>query len=73
MENHDHMDKKYKIIENQQKFFNYMKSYSNSHIIINDYNFIFWSNDNSDINDNVIQNYNWIKSTLEKARKNKKK
>ena len=72
MGNHDYMDKKYKIIENQQKFFNFMKSYPYSHFIINDYNFIFWSNDNSDINDNAIQNYNWIKSTLEKARKNKK-
>jgi hypothetical protein len=49
-----------------------MKSYPYSHFIINDYNFIFWSNDNYDIEENAIQDYNWIKSTLEKARKNKK-
>ena len=72
MGNHDYMDDNYEIIHNQQKFFNYMKSYPYSHFIINDYNFIFWSNDNYDFEENAIQDYNWIKSTLEKARKNKK-
>ena len=63
MGNHDYMDNNYEIIQNQQKFFNYMKSYPYSHFIINDYNFIFWSNDNYDIEENAIQDYNWIKST----------
>ena len=50
-----------------------MKSYPYSHYIINNYNFIFWSSDNSNNEENAIEDYSWIKSTLENARKNKNK
>ena len=46
MGNNDYKDKKLSIIGNQKQFFNYMNSYPYSHYIINNYNFIFWSNDN---------------------------
>ena len=59
--------------KNRHKFFNYMQSYPYSHYIINNFNFIFWSNDNYHVRENAIQYYSWIKSTLEKARKNKNK
>ena len=73
MGNHDYKDIQYDINENQQKFFYYMKSYPYAHYIINNFNFIFWSNDNS-INDEMgVQNDIWIKSTLEKAREKKYK
>jgi len=70
MGNHDYMDMKSDIIQNQQKFFKYMKSYPYSHYIINNYNFIFWSNDNYNYNDNGIQDFSWIKMSLEKAKNN---
>ena len=73
MGNHDYIDNKYEPLLAQQKFFNYTKSYPYSHYIINDYNFIFWSSDNKDIKENAISDYNWIKSTLEKARNTKKR
>ena len=71
MGNHDYMDRKSDIIQNQQKFFKYMKSYPYSHYIINNYNFIFWSNDNYNYNDKGIQDFSWIKMSLEKAKNNK--
>ena len=46
MGNNDYRDKKFRKIENQKKLFNYIKAYPYSHYIINNYNFIFWSNDN---------------------------
>ena len=50
-----------------------MKSYPYSHYIINNFNFIFWSND--DLNNKKLrsEDFSWIKSTLENARKNKNK
>ena len=73
MGNHDYMDRKYKIIENQQKFFIYMKSYPYSHYIINNFNFIFWSNDNYYHDEPGVNNDSWIKSSLEIARRKKYK
>ena len=73
MGNHDYIDLKLDVNKSRQRFYKYMKSYPYSHYIINNYNFIFWSNDNSQINITGIQDYSWIKSTLEKARKNKNK
>ena len=73
MGNHDYYDRKYQVIRNQHKFYKYMKSYPYSHYIINNFNFIFWSND--DLNNKKLrsEDFSWIKSTLEKARKNKNK
>ena len=73
MGNHDYYDRKYQIIGNQNKFYQYMKSYPYSHYIINNFNFIFWSND--DLNNKKLrsEDFSWIKSTLENARKNKNK
>ena len=73
MGNHDYIDLKFDINKSRQRFYNFMKSYPYSHYIINNYNFIFWSNDNSQINNSGIQDYSWIKDTLEIARKNKNK
>ena len=70
MGNHDYKDLKFTNLENQQKFFDYMNSYPYSHFIINNFNFIFWSSDNHNIDESAIEDYTWIKSTLEKARKN---
>ena len=44
MGNHDFKDINLSKLENQKKFFKYMKSYPYSHYLINNYNFIFWSN-----------------------------
>ena len=81
MGNHDYTDMKtdnnYIKIQEEEKFYNYMKSYPYSHYIINKYNFIFWSNDYLSYTDyfhNVDKvDDTWIKSTLEKAKKNKNK
>ena len=70
MGNNDCRDKQFTKIENQKKFFNYIKVYPYSHYIINNYNFIFWSNDNSKSDERGIEDYTWIKSALEKARNN---
>ena len=70
MGNNDYRDKKFTKIENQKKLFNYIKAYPYSHYIINNYNFIFWSNDNSSSDEKGIEDYTWIKLALEKARKN---
>ena len=69
MGNHDYIDSKYNNTQNQLKFFKYMKSYPYSHYIINNFNFIFWSNDNY----NIDKDFTWIESTLEKAKNNKNK
>ena len=50
-----------------------MKSYPYAHYIINNFNFIFWSNDNSIYDEMGVQDNLWIKSTLEKAREKKNK
>lgn len=73
MGNNDYRDNKFSILEHQKIFFKYMNSYPYAHYKINNYNFIFWSNDNQYINENGVQKYSWIKSTLENARKNKNK
>ena len=72
MGNHDYMDIAFKNKENQEKFFKYTKSYPYSHYIINNYNFIFWSNDNLNYDDYGTEDYTWIESKLYKAKKNKK-
>ena len=64
MGNHDYIDSKYNNTQNQLKFFKYMKSYPYSHYIINNFNFIFWSNDNY----NIDKDFTWIESTLEKEK-----
>ena len=69
MGNNDYRDKKLSILENQNKFYKYMNSYPYSHYIINNYNFIFWSNDNQKNTEKGVQDFSWIKSTLEEARK----
>jgi Icc-related predicted phosphoesterase len=73
MGNHDYIDLKFDVDKSRKRFYNYMKSYPYSHYIINNFNFIFWSNDNSGINNTAIKDYSWIKKTLEKARKIKNK
>ena len=73
MGNHDYMDTLFNTnIQRQKKFYKFMNSYPFSHYIINNYNFIFWSNENLNYGDSPIENTTWIKSTLEKANKNKK-
>ena len=73
MGNNDYRDSKFSILEHQKIFYKFMNSYPYSHYMINNYNFIFWSNDNQNTNENGVQKYSWIKSTLENARKNKNK
>ena len=73
MGNHDYIDLKFDVDKSRKRFYNYMKSYPYSHYIINNFNFIFWSNDNFQISNFGIKDYSWIKSSLEKARKNKNK
>ena len=70
MGNHDYKDMNHTKLENQKIFYDYMNSYPYSHFIINKFNFIFWSNDKDSLTDSSIEDYIWIKSTLEKARKN---
>jgi hypothetical protein len=73
MGNHDFNDPELTEIQSQKNFLYYIKSYPNSHYIINNYNFIIWSNDNNDHNELAVKDFSWIKSTIEKARKNKNK
>ena len=73
MGNNDYRDSKFSILEHQKIFYKFMNSYPYAHYMINNYNFIFWSNDNQNTNENGVQKYSWIKSTLENARKNKNK
>ena len=68
MGNHDYHDFKVTNRQNQQKFFNIINCYSNSHYVINGFNFIFWSQDNYLITEQGIINYKWIKTNLNLAR-----
>ena len=70
MGDNDYLDMSYSKIENQKKFFSYMNSYPYSHYLINNYNFIFCSNDNQQITKNGIENYSWLNSSIEEAKKN---
>ena len=73
MGNHDYSNPELTEIQSQINFLLHIKSYPYSHYIINNFNFIFWSNDNRNWNDAAIKDFSWIKSTIEKARKNKNK
>ena len=74
MGNHEYLDFNFSSAENQKKFYKVIKSYPNSHYIINGYNFIFWSQDNYYIiSDGCIKNYTWIKTNLDQARQNLKR
>ena len=73
MGNHDYTDPTLTETQSQINFIRYIKSYPNSHYIINNYNFIIWSNDNKHHNELAVKDFSWIKSTIEKARKNKNK
>ena len=73
MGNHDYFDLNFTSNENQKKFYKVINSYPNSHYIINDYNFIFWSQDNYLISENGITNYTWIKDRLNYSKQNSKR
>lgn len=73
MGNHDYMDKKYSKLGNQKKFFKYMNSYPFAHYLINNYNFIFLSYSFIIKGHSKKEEYSWLKSRIENARKNKKK
>ena len=70
MGNHDYRDKDFSPEGNRKKFYKYMNSYPYSHYIINNYNFILWSDDNQNYTDIGIEDYSWIKKTIENAREN---
>ena len=73
MGNHDYNDKNYTKLGNQEKFYNFINEYPFSHYIINNYNFIFWSNNHIKNEKSEKEENSWIKSRLEIARKNKKR
>jgi Icc-related predicted phosphoesterase len=73
MGNHDFFDPKLTETQSQINFLHYIKAYPNSHYIINNYNFIIWSNDNYDHNEFAIKDFSWIKLKIEEARRNKYK
>ena len=73
MGNHDYFDPKLTETQSQINFLHYIKAYPNSHYIINNYNFIIWSNDNNDLNEFAIKDFSWIKIKIEEARKKKYK
>ena len=73
MGNHDYSDKIYSKLENQKKFFKYMNSYPFSHYLINNYNFIFFSYNLIVKRKSKKEEYSWLKSRIENARKNIKK
>jgi hypothetical protein len=73
MGNHDYNDPKLTETQSQINFLHYIKAYPNSHYIINNYNFIIWSNDNYDHNEFAIKDFSWIKLKIEEARRNKYK
>ena len=73
MGNHDFYDSKFSIKENQKKFYKVINSYPNSHYIINNFHFLFWSQDNGLINENAIDNYTWIKNNIEISQKDSKR
>ena len=67
------MDKNYSKLGNQKKFFKYMNSYPFSHYLINNYNFIFFSYSLIVKGKSKKEEYSWLKSRIENARKNIKK
>ena len=73
MGNHDYTDPNLTETQSQINFMHYIKSYPNYHYIINNYNFIIWSNDNKHHNELAIKDFSWIRSAIERARKNKNK
>ena len=73
MGNHDYFDLTISDFEKQKNFYKVINSYPNSHYIINNFNFIFWSTDNEIISYNGITNYTWIENTLEKVHKSLKR
>ena len=73
MGNHDYLDTTISEYKRQKNFYKVINSYPNSHYIINDYNFIFWSTDNFLNSYNAITNYTWIEKSLEKAHNNLKR
>ena len=73
MGNHDYNNPNITKTQSQINFMRYIKSYPYSHYIINNYNFIIWSNDNKEWKNYIVEDFSWIKSTIEKARKNKNK
>ena len=73
MGNHDYTNPNLTETQSQINFMHYIKSYPNYHYIINNYNFIIWSNDNKHHNELAIKDFSWIRSAIERARKNKNK
>ena len=73
MGNHDYHDFNLSSNQNQKKFYEIIKSYPNSHFIINNFDFIFWSQDNYLVTEECITNYEWIRNNLNLARKNSRK
>ena len=73
MGNHDYMNKNVSKLGNQKKFFKYMNSYPFSHYLINNYNFIFWSYSFIIKGNSIKEEYSWLKSRIEIARKKIKK
>ena len=73
MGNHDYHDFNFSSNQNQKKFFDIIKSYPNSHFIINNFDFIFWSQDNYLITEEGITNYEWIRTHLNIGRKHSRK
>ena len=69
MGNHDYHDFNFNSNQNQKNFYDILKSFPNSHFIINNYDFIFWSQDNYLITEKGITNYEWIRNNLNLARK----
>jgi Icc-related predicted phosphoesterase len=70
MGNHDYIDDTFSKLGNQKKFFKYMNSYPFSHYLINNYNFIFWSYSFIRKRNSKKEEYSWLKSRIENARKN---
>lgn len=69
MGNHDYLDDTFSKIGNQKKFIKYMNSYPFSHYLINNYNFIFWSYSFIRKKNSKKEEYSWLKSRIENARK----
>ena len=70
MGNHDYIDGNFTKLGNQKKFYNYMNLHPFYHVTINNYHFIFWSNQNKKKSKNNTEENNWIISAIENARKN---
>ena len=67
MGNHDFYDFNLTEIQRKKRFYKVMNSYPNSHYIINNYHFLFWSQDRH------LDNYTWIKNNIESSQKNIKR